>query len=192
MKTAKWLAGTWADDAVLLAMCERARAEGHDEIADHLADEVVEREIERDYETTYDGEGGGVIRATSVAEAIENAQDDVGSYGEIESTIWVDVMVRCRATGEEASATVTIDPPEPECEPGQEHDWQEPYEILGGLKESPGVWGSGGGVVMNSVCMRCGCGRTHDTWAQRHSDGVLMPSGSTSYQPGRYADEVQL
>lgn len=143
----------------------------------------------KSYEIRIDGEHGGIIDATSAAEALEIAKDAVECQDNL-STEWVDVLVRCRETGEEAEETVTVEPTEPECEPGQKHDWQEPHAILGGLEENPGVWGHGGGVTIDSVCMRCGCGRTHDTWAQRPSNGVVMPGGSTSYEPGRYVDDL--
>jgi hypothetical protein len=86
------------------------------------------------------------------------------------------------------SRTFAIEPDAPGCTEG-EHDWQEPYEILGGLKENPGVWGQGAGVIMHSVCMHCGCERVTDTYAQRPDTGE---QGLTSvrYEAGKYADEV--
>ena len=52
------------------------------------------------------------------------------------------------------------------------------------------VWGSGGGVRIEEVCMRCGCSKTTDTWAQDPSDGE-QGLDSTSYVPRKYAGEVE-
>ncbi len=68
---------------------------------------------------------------------------------------------------------VEIDPVAPNCADGSRdgHDWQSPIEIVGGVKENPGVWGHGGGVMIHAVCMRCGCARITDTWAQDRATG---------------------
>ena len=58
---------------------------------------------------------------------------------------------------------VAIEPDEPECVDDEEHDWQSPRDVVGGIAENPGVWGKGAGVVIRSACVRCGCGRTVDT-----------------------------
>jgi hypothetical protein len=51
------------------------------------------------------------------------------------------------------------------------HDWQSPYTLLGGLRDNPGVWGHGGGVVTREVCARCGTYRITDTWAHDPDTG---------------------
>lgn len=43
------------------------------------------------------------------------------------------------------------------------HEWQSP-QWLGGVKENPGVWGHGGGVIVHEVC-ECGARKITDTWA---------------------------
>lgn len=88
---------------------------------------------------------------------------------------------------EEDSITVEIQPPEPDCTDG-DHDWQSPQELVGGLDESPGVFGHGGGVIIHEVCMKCGTDRKTDSWAQ-DSHGVQGLT-SVSYEPGKYEDEV--
>ena len=90
-------------------------------------------------------------------------------YIEDDDTTWKDC-------GE--SVTVTIQPIIPDCTDGQRHDWQSPYELLGGLKENPGVRGKGGGVVCRKVCAKCGMYRTTDTWA---SNGAEQGFTSISY-----------
>lgn len=91
--------------------------------------------------------------------------------------LWVHVDVE--------SDDVEIEPEEPECIDSEGHDWQSPLELVGGIKENPGVWGHGGGVIINAVCVRCGCGKTTDTWAQNPRNGV---QGLTSieYEPAKY------
>lgn len=66
--------------------------------------------------------------------------------------------------------TVSVHPSEPPCK-GAQHNWKAPYEIVGGVRENPGVFGSGGGVLITEVCVNCGCGRRTDTWAQNPSNG---------------------
>lgn len=85
--------------------------------------------------------------------------------------------------------SIAVDPQEPECTHEDGHDWRSPIEIVGGIEENPGVQGNGGGVVIEQVCMRCGCKKTTDTWAQNPATGE---QGLTSikYTPGHYAEEV--
>ncbi|MEI9951851.1 MAG: hypothetical protein WDO74_23430 [Pseudomonadota bacterium] len=112
-----------------------------------------------------------------------------GDYGEIESTIWLDVWIDDLEAGELADKlTVALDPQPPKCEPGESHDWQAPHDLVGGIKENPGVWGHGGGVIMLDACALCGCKRVTDTWAQRPDNGQ---QGLTSvrYEPGAYTAE---
>jgi hypothetical protein len=68
---------------------------------------------------------------------------------------------------------------EPECD-GLEHDWRSPYSLLGGIRENPGCWGHGGGVVIREVCRHCGMYRETDTWAQ---DECGQPYRKVSYEP---------
>jgi len=114
-----------------------------------------------------------------------------GDY-DVESTIWVDVAI-VSPTGEiEETVTIAIDPDEPSCagrrESHREHDWQSPIEIVGGISENPGVWGHGGGVTIREVCMRCGCGRFTDTWAQRPDTGEQGLT-SISYTESEYVQD---
>jgi hypothetical protein len=81
-----------------------------------------------------------------------------------------------------------IEPDEPECIDSEGHNWQSPYSLVGGIRENPGVWGHGGGVIIEEVCMRCGCGRTIDTWAQDYVTGGHMRE--VLYSPGEYEDDL--
>jgi hypothetical protein len=95
---------------------------------------------------------------------------DGGDWGESDSTWWCSVWCEPVGGGEAERVKVRVDPPEPEC-PGGLHDWDSPYELLGGLRENPGVWGHGGGVMIREVCRNCGWYRVTDTWAQDRCDG---------------------
>jgi hypothetical protein len=133
-------------------------------------------------------EGGhayDTIEADDAEEALETAKGNVdrANYADETGTIYINVCVRCLATGEEASAIVQLDPPAPECEGHRSHHWEAPYAIVGGLPENPGVWGHAGGVIMHEVCTRCGCGRTTDTWAQNPSTGEQGLT-TVTYEPG--------
>jgi hypothetical protein len=60
----------------------------------------------------------------------------------------------------------------PECADGEEHDWQSPYEVVGGCRENPGVWGSGHGTIkQQECCAHCGLLRTIDYGATLPSNG---------------------
>jgi hypothetical protein len=66
---------------------------------------------------------------------------------------------------------VTLSPEEPKCSAGS-HDWCSPYELVGGMKENPGVFSNGGGVRIREVCKHCGVSRVTDTWATNRCDGT--------------------
>lgn len=148
------------------------------------------------------------IEAETDADAIERARDWAadGDYGDVESTLWVDVRLsevcpECAGRGRHTSecdsrpallderVTAQIEPRAPKCTES-EHDWQSPLAIVGGIKENPGVWGHGGGVVINECCMHCGCARITDTWAQRRDTGE---QGLTSvrYDREKYAEAFE-
>lgn len=71
---------------------------------------------------------------------------------------------------DEESHTIPVDPEEPGCW-GTHHDWCAPVDVVGGIPESPGVHGHGGGVVATEVCSRCGMYRIEDTWATDPATG---------------------
>lgn len=71
---------------------------------------------------------------------------------------------------------------EPACREG-EHDWRAPHSVVGGLKDNPGVFGKGGGVVYTEVCAHCGTYRVTDTWC---TNGTAYPYESVTF---RDADE---
>ena len=117
--------------------------------------------------------------ASSHTEAMAWARDHArdGEYGEVTETIWVDVWVSTIAEDddplwESGPISVAIEPDEPTCEDGDEHEWGE-----------LSVTGSGGGVLISDVCLHCGLLRTTDTWAHNRVTGE---EGLTrvAYAPG--------
>jgi hypothetical protein len=123
------------------------------------------------------------------ARAAAHAWARQGDY-DADDTCWADTLILDENGDTIETVTTQFDPREPRCvERGQEHDWQSPIELVGGIKENPGVWGNGGGIVSKEVCMLCGCERKTDTWGQRRDTGE---QGLTivSYEPGKHADEV--
>lgn len=112
------------------------------------------------------------VWAASLDAAVEEAKDlDIGDYPDVEATLRIVRRIRSEDIDEDESFTITVDPEEPECEKDKEHVWGSPYHIVGGLKENPGVYGHGGGVIIHEVCLRCGTSKKTDTWAQDRETG---------------------
>lgn len=113
-------------------------------------------------------------RAASIEEARQKAEQWIldFDYGNVDETFWMDVDIYDDAedNGDYERLTVTIHPDEPDCLEG-EHRWESPHCIFGGLKENPGVFGNGGGVIIKELCSNCGRYRITDTWAQRADTG---------------------
>lgn len=86
-------------------------------------------------------------------------------------TSWVDGRVMNEAGELLDDVTVSIEPEEPPCTVDNGHDWQSPHEVVGGLKENPGVQGHGGGMTSRMVCRHCGHYRVFDSWACRTDTG---------------------
>lgn len=125
-------------------------------------------------------EGGAyeIIPASTLDDALETAIDwaKEGDWPTYEGPCYIEVRVwevdkegNRLDDGEDGYADIVLPMDEPDCI--SEHDWQSPHEIVGGIKENPGVWGNGGGVIINECCMNCGCKRTTDTWATNPSNG---------------------
>lgn len=117
-----------------------------------------------------DGNGDWMIEsrpATLEQDVIDSVRD--GDWGE---DAWiVHVRATCELTDESESYTVELEAEAPACEDGHEHDWRSPYELLGGVRENPGVVGHGGGALIREVCAHCGVYQVTDTWAQDQATG---------------------
>lgn len=75
---------------------------------------------------------------------------------------------------------VAVHPPEPVCVPGRHHLWEARRDVVGGLRENPGVFSSGGGSCAHTVCHACGWRRKMDGSAQDPETGTQGLS-SVSY-----------
>lgn len=169
------------------------------QVADYLGIDLIEDCLVLDG-TPYTAADDSGCEIEIEANSTEDAADqyvDGGDWGDRKETAWIHVSVwqaGLDEDGDEARVgmsheTVTLEAEAPECLDGEEHVWREPHSILGGLKENPGCWGHGGGIIQHSVCMRCGCKRTFDSWAQDRSNGMQGLS-STEYAEVEYAAEV--
>lgn len=130
----------------------------------------------RMYDLFEAGEKYATVRARDAKHALEKAKArfDATNYTAMaDATQWIDIEVRARSDANDtAMTTVQVDPPAPKCIPrGRKHTWESPIEVLGGLKENPGVWGHGAGVIRTEVCRHCGAYRKSDSWAQRMDTG---------------------
>lgn len=143
--------------------------------------------------TCSDGNEDVEIEAETAKEAAELYAEE-GDWPD-GHTFWVNVYVQPSTGDEEADFDqrqffkIPVHPEEPECSE-DDHDWQSPYSLLGGLESNPGVWGHGGGVKYTEVCMNCGCGRHVDTWAQDPQDGQ-QGLYSIEYVPREFEDEIE-
>lgn len=108
------------------------------------------------------------LLSTSPAAAARRYVDE-GDFTAAESTIWIAVSVQA---GEETEIIdVELHPAEPKCVKGQPHDWKAPYSVVGGLPESPGVFGNGPGITYTEVCRHCAAYRRGDTFATNPETG---------------------
>lgn len=137
------------------------------------------------------------VGATNAKEAAEQYVDE-GDWGDPDnSTSWISASGYRKGISYKGeiervdfeSHSIEIPPEEPECCDEDGHDWRSPYRIVGGIKENPGVWGNGGGVIINECCLRCGCRMQTDTWAQDPSTGE-QGLRSVSYEEEYYAEEL--
>jgi hypothetical protein len=119
--------------------------------------------------------------AATLDAAIEQLRDWMrgAEFDTTAGTVWYDAKLY--AVGEDADGdettewvhteTVAFEQDEPDCTHNDGHDWQSPYSVVGGIKENPGVWGHGGGVIIRACCVHCGRYKVEDTWAQRMDTG---------------------
>lgn len=119
------------------------------------------------------------LKSSNMEEALKEGHEMArnGDYQPEDHTFWLEnyVVAITEEDGEEIEderirLVTAIHPEEPECSE-EEHDWQSPHHIVGGLKENPGVYGHGGGVIQTEVCMHCNRLRKTDTWAQNPATG---------------------
>ena len=64
------------------------------------------------------------------------------------------------------SVQIVLEPTAPACIGDGEHRWVSDFEWVGGIEDNPGVWGHGGGVIIDEVCEKCHLIQRTDTWGQ--------------------------
>ena len=130
------------------------------------------------YRIREDSGASEIIDADDLESAVEAAKE-WASEGSYDERVMVSVHVQGidddgEDTDEYESAEVEAGPePEaPECADGEEHEWEYPHEIVGGLKENPGVWSNGGTTMtFHSVCCHCGAHKHETSYGSQRNPG---------------------
>ena len=129
------------------------------------------------YKCKIDGAHSYVEAQSAKEAAIKAAQEEVRHYADRPTaTVWVRLEI------DGAPWQIAIHPKPPICS-GAVHNWESPYSLLGGLRESPGVWGSGGGAIVRECCAHCGAFRETDTWATDPETGEQGLTSVTYSEP---------
>jgi len=156
-----------------LASDEPRDWEVRDDQARDTLREVAPDDVEAEIEAWLDGGGWdtseGPLYLTAYAYPIDPTTGEACAEGRVE--------------GE-----VTIEQDEPDCEDGEDHDWQTPHSVLGGLAENPGVWGRGAGIISREVCAHCGAYRVYESARQDPCTGTYH--AATSYEDADDASEA--
>lgn len=147
----------------------------------------------RRWNITEDGAECGSVEADTLDEALDLARDLIecgnSGYDLRDGPVHATYYVTSDATGARGRLRITWQQLVPDCESGEDHDWQSPHAIVGGICETPGVHGHGGGVIIRECCARCGMYRITDTWAQDPATGEVISDDVITYED---ADERSL
>ena len=128
------------------------------------------------YEMREDSGASEIIEAESIEDAMQQARE-WAAEGSYEERVMVRVSVHevdedgewlsdGESDSDEVAAGPEPKPPATDCgTEDEDHDWQRPQELVGGLNENPGVFSTGGTRLdFHEVCARCGL-RKH-SWDQ--------------------------
>lgn len=161
--------------------------------------ELIDGNLIVEPDTWYADDGNAEVNCTAGGghDAAEQYVEG-GDWGDCKTTSWVTVTAWREAIDEDGNLirvdeedhAITIETDVPDCYDDGEHEWKAPHELVGGCEENPGVWGSGGGVKCHTVCLRCGCGRVEDSWAQNPETGE-QGLDSTEYTEGEYTESLE-
>lgn len=137
---------------------------------------------------------------TSASTALGAAEEYVsdGDWGEGKSSVrvhvWREALDYDGETVRVAESSHDVDAGEDPRAVGEcgtdddDHDWEAPLELVGGLRENPGVFSTGGtSFRFESVCVNCGTYRTRTSAGMQRNPGE--PSETVEY---READEASL
>ena len=129
------------------------------------------------YETRFrvwDDGNSEIIEAEDMDAAKETAEE-IWQDGSWDNKIYIDVYIQQLDFDDEPIGDMDEievecgeEPPEPDCADGEEHEWESPHELVGGLTENPGVWSTGGTTyVTKTVCKNCGIYRTETEYGSQ-------------------------
>lgn len=88
--------------------------------------------------------------------------------------------------GENEDIMVTVYPDVPRCLNSGGHEWERPWDIVGGSKSSPGVWSLNAEEIIHEVCMYCGTERITETWAPAGQSGLTL----ITYHADKYRESI--
>jgi hypothetical protein len=148
------------------------------------------------YEIREDSGASEIIEAESLEAALEAAREwaSEGSYDErVMVKVYVDEIDADGEAipGEHASDEVAAGPePKPkETECGaddNDHEWDSPLELVGGCRENPGVFSTGGtSFRYEYICSKCGMYKTVCTSGTQRNPGELDQSVEYSQADSR-------
>lgn len=89
-------------------------------------------------------------------------------YEKNDKTYWVNVCARTEESFD--IYKIPVSPRVPKCN-GPNHEWSSDYDLVGGCRENPGVFGSGGGVKIIEECIHCNVRKITNTWDYDPVDG---------------------
>jgi hypothetical protein len=140
---------------------------------DNAAAPVGSGKLKR-YEMREDSGASEIIEAESLDAAMDQAREWAagGSYDQrVMVSVYVDEIdadgeaIPDQHDSDEVAAGPEPRPPVTDCgTDDDDHDWQNPIELVGGLRENPGVSSTGTRFDYHEVCARCGL-RKH-SWDQ--------------------------
>lgn len=143
--------------------------------------------------TSYECGSHDRVTAKDNDEAVEKLKDWLrdGNWGEDPCYVYgsvVEVNDDNEEIGEKVEGEVGVNiwpPPKPcigpDSEEYEEHDWREPYKVVGGLRENPGVFSEGGRITIRSVCSHCGMQKYYTS---------KTPPGNYPPEPGHHRYEA--
>ena len=107
---------------------------------------------------------------------------------------WVRVTVNPEGDDVTMSGIVSIHPEAPACKPGEAHDWRNPYAVVGGDPDHPGIAQRGLGCVTTTVCRHCGVYRIVDDTGEAEGAPEADPEDREGWlcEAYRPADPVSL
>lgn len=143
-------------------------------------------EVTRLYEVS-DGVGTSLYWAETPWDALDQAASHMLLSTSSRKTIFHELIVR-NAKGQ-PSKTHAVHPRPPRCEDGAPHKWSTEHDLVGGIKENPGVWGGpNGGVTVVEGCLVCGCQKATLT---RMDTGFGDQAEGVEYKLGHYTEKLE-